>query len=101
MGKLIGSIATILLVGISACAQPGDNLPPVRAGGDSDNPRARDAPGPWAWRARLASARHARHARVRGCMDARVRGADGSRGRTGQSHPHDSRGTAGNGLRSR
>jgi len=43
MGKLIGSIATILLVGISACAQPGDNLPPVRAGGDSDNPRARDA----------------------------------------------------------
>ena len=41
MRKAIISLAAILILG--ACAHTSDNLPPVRAGGDSDNPRARDA----------------------------------------------------------
>ena len=45
MRKLIGSVAAILALGLSACVHTSDNLPTVRvgAGADSDNPRARDA----------------------------------------------------------
>lgn len=39
MWKIIGTATLIALV--AACAHPGDT-PPVRAGGDADNPRARD-----------------------------------------------------------
>jgi hypothetical protein len=40
MRKLIGTFAALLT--LAACANP-QTYPPVRAGGDADNPRARDA----------------------------------------------------------
>jgi hypothetical protein len=43
MRKLIGTATAIFTLLLAACANNTQTYPPVRAGGDADNPRAHDA----------------------------------------------------------
>jgi hypothetical protein len=42
MGKFIVALAAIFTMSLAACANPNAEYPPVRAGGDANNPRAHD-----------------------------------------------------------